>query len=280
MKLAITILLIIFSHSLSAQAEIPNSKGQLDRTSVIRFNQKQIRKLKKLIFDDKGNFINNNFPLAYRYISSVLVNMNAHSNTHIDTGTMFWFDKADNINESAGWSSYMVRTYTTIGIQLADRKVGDLQKVSDDIAINVLSDVIKARGVPPLQNILARDITAAMEVGNIKDLAGWGGSFFYWDMPLVDDNGDLIKDPISGEDDDYLTLGDFILRDLDRTRRFIDTSILTISYTPYLITLTDVQGLMKSLNSVKKLPEIVRLPIIEGVKKIDPFQGEILSLME
>lgn len=280
MKLAITILLIIFSHSLSAQAEIPNSKGQLDRTSVIRFNQKQIRKLKKLIFDDKGHFINNNFPLAYRYISSVLVNMNAHSNTHIDAGTMFWFDKADNINESAGWSSYMVRTYTTIGIQLADRNVGDLQKVSDDIAINVLSDVIKARGVPPLQNILARDITAAMEVGNIKDLAGWGGSFFYWDMPLVDDNGDLIKNPISGEDDDYLTLGDFILRDLDRTRRFIDTSILTISYTPYLITLTDVQGLMKSLNSVKKLPAIVRLPIIEGVKKIDPLQGEILSLME
>jgi len=280
MKLTFAILFILFSNSLSAQTEIPNHKGQLDRTKVISFSNKQIRKLKKLILDDKGHYINKNFPLAYRYISSVLTNMNAHSSPRVDAGTMFWFDKADNINESAGWSSYMVRSYTTIGIQLADREVGDLQKVSDDIAINVLTDVIRARGVPPLQNILGRDITAAMEVGNIKDLAGWGGSFFYWNMPLVDNNGDLIKDPINRDNDDYLTLGDYILRDSDRTRRFIQTSILCISYTPYAITLTDVQGLMKSLNSVGKLPDVVRLPIIEGVKQIDSIQGAVLSIME
>lgn len=280
MKLAITIILILFSYSLSAQALIPNNKGQLDRTTTIYFSDKQIKKLRKIIFDDKGNYINKNFPDAYRYVSSILARKNSRSNPKVDTGTLFWFDKADNINESAGWSSYMVRTYTTIGIQLADRDVGNLQKVSDDIAINVLSDIIEARGVPPLQNILARDISAAIEVGNVKDLAGWGGTFFYWNMPLVDNNNDLIKDPISGADDDYLTLGDYILRDSDRTRRFIDTSILCISYTPYLITFTDVLGLMKSLKSVKNLPKIVRLPIIEGVKKIDPFQGEILSLLE
>ncbi len=280
MKLAFTLLLIIYSYSLSAQDLIPNHKGQLDRTNTIRLSDKQINKLRKIIFDDKGDYINKNFPDAYRYISSILVKKNSRSNPVVDSGTLFWFDKADNINESVGWSSYMVRTYTTIGIQLADRNVGDLQRVSDDIAINVLTDIIKARGVPPLQNILARDITAAMEVGNVKDLAGWGGSFFYWTMPLVDNNDELIMDPISGAPDDYLTLGDYILRDPDRTRRFIETSIICISHTPYLVTLTDVQGLMKSLKSVKNLPDIVRLPIIEGVKKIDPFQGEILSLID
>jgi hypothetical protein len=280
MKLAITILFILFSNSLSAQAKLPNSKGQLDRTSVIRFSDKQIEKLKNLILDDKGHYINKNFPKAYRYISSQLIAMNASSNPRIDAGTIFWFDKADNINESAGWSSYMVRTYTTIGIQLADRDVGDLQRVSDDIAINVLTDVIEAHGVPPLQNILARDITAAMEVGNIKDLAGWGGSVFYWSMPLVDHNGDLIKDPISGDADDYLTLGDYILRNPERTRRFIKTSVLCIAYTPYLTTVTDINGLMKSLKAVKNLPDIVRLPIIEGVNEIDPIQGSVLSLMK
>lgn len=280
MKIIIAILFTLFSNSLSARTELPNNKGQLDRTSVIRFSDNQIEKLKNLILDNKGHYINKNFPQAYRYISSQLITMNSYSNPRIDAGTIFWFDKAGNINESTGWSSYMVRTYTTIGIQLADRDVGDLQRVSDDIAINVLNDVIEAHGVPPLQNILARDITAAMEVGNIKDLAGWGGSVFYWSMPLVDNNGDLIRDPISGAKDDYLTLGDYILRNPERTHRFIKTAVLCIAYTPYLTTLTDVNGLMKSLNSLKNLPDIVRLPIIKGVNEIDSIQGSVLKLLK
>lgn len=277
---SLTLLLFTFMTFSSWAHQLPNSKGRLDRTRIIRLSNQQIKILKKIVFDNKGHYINENFPKAYRYIYSQLITMNAHSNPRIDGGTLFWFDKAANINESSGWSSYMVRTYTTLGIQLADRDVGDLQKVSDDIAINVLTDVIKARGVPPLQNILARDITAAIEVGNVKDLAGWGGSFFYWDMPLVDDHGELIKDPISGEDDDYLTLGDYIIRDSDRTRRFIMTSILCISYTPYLTTLTDLSGPLKSLNAFKRLPDEVRLPIINGVNEIDPFLGKILSIVE
>lgn len=280
MKIIIAILFTLFSNSLSARTELPNNKGQLHRTSVIRFSDNQIEKLKNLILDNKGHYINKNFPQAYRYVSSQLITMNSHSPPRVDAGTIFWFDKASNINESTGWSSYMVRTYTTIGIQLADRDVGDLQRVSDDIAINVLTDVIEAHGVPPLQNILARDITAAMEVGNIKDLAGWGGSVFYWNMPLVDNNGDLIRDPISGAKDDYLTLGDYILRNPERTQRFIKTAVLCIAYTPYLTTLTDVNGLMKSLNSLKNLPDIVRLPIIKGVNEIDSIQGSVLKLLK
>lgn len=280
MKRTITIFFTILSTTLLAQTEMPNFKGQLDRTNVIHFSDHQIEKLKSMIINDKGEYLNKNFPSAYRYISSVLVSMNSHSNPRIDAGTIFWFDKADNINESRGWSSYMVRTYTTLGIQLADREVGDLQKVSDDIAINVLTDVIESHGVPPLQNILARDITAAIIVGNIKDLAGWGGSITYWNTPLVDEQGQLIKDSMTLDEDDYLTLGDFILRDPERTERFIKTSVLCISTMPYALGLTDIQGLMKSLSAVKKLPDVVKLPIINGVSEMDSLQGGILSLLK
>lgn len=261
-----TLILIATFVSLNVHAESVgfNSKGIVERTKVIPFTTLQIERIKDILHTSDS------YPEAYKYIYSVLKKKKA------DEGTLFWFDKASSINEDSGSSAYMIRTYTTMGLQIADRNVGNLQKVSDDIAKNVLSDVIRHKGVLPLQNILAKDITSAMRVGNIKDLAGWGGSFYYWHMPLVNSKGQLIKDKFSKDKDDYLTVGDSILRNKDQTRRFVMTFILCVTNTPYLTALSDTPGLYRALLAIRKLPDVVRIPIINGISEIDPVMGTFL----
>lgn len=274
MKLALTILCTFISFNSIASDLADNSKGTVERTEVIKFSPRQIGKIKSLIYSSKGGLKSENFPKAYKFIYSILQKKDT------DAGTLFWFNKATSINKDVGSSSYMIRTYTTIGLQLADRDVGDLQKISDNIAENVLTDVIRAGGVLPLQNILAKDITAAMKVGNIQDLAGWGGSFYYWKMPLVDSHGAMIKDPETNEEDDYLTVGDSILRDPDQKRRFIMTCVLSMAYTPYALALSDAPGLVKAVEAIKQLPDTVKLPIIDGIAEIDPVMGGFLKLVD
>ncbi len=273
MKTILIIFLVFYSINLSANTRAFNSKGIVERTKIIKFNSQQISKLRSIIYNSAGKILPRKYPQAYKYIYSVLEKKQA------DEGTLFWFEKAARINEDVGSSSYMIRSYTTIGLQLADRDVPDLQRVSDNIARNVLTDVIVNGGVLPLQNILARDITAAMRVGNIKDLAGWGGSFYYWHMPLVNSKGKLIIDPYGVENDDYITVGDSILRNRDQVRRFVMTFILCVTNTPYLTALSDTPGLYRALLAIDKLPDIVRVPIINGISEIDPVMGNTLDLL-
>lgn len=272
MKRLITILLLLFSLN-SFAARVPfNSLGTIERKTIIKFSPEQINELITILLNKRGAMESAQFPSAYEYIYSELKKMKA------DEATLFWFDKASHINEGTGSSSYMIRTYTKIGLNLAHRKVQNLQKVSDDIARNVLGDVLRHRGVLPLQNILAKDISSAMKVAKIKDLAGWGGSFYYWHMPLVDAKGRLVKDSLTKKKNDYLTVGDAILRDNDQVKRFVMTFILTVTSTPYTTALSDAPGLYRALLAIDLLPDIVRLPIIRGIKKIDPMMGESLTL--
>jgi hypothetical protein len=273
MKTTLIFILIFYSINLSANTRSFNSKGIVERTNIIKFNPQQISKLRSIIYDSDGKILPNQYPEAYNYIYSMIKKKNA------DEGTLFWFEKAARINEDVGSSSYMIRSYTTIGLKITDRDVPDLQRVSDDIARNVLTDVIKNSGVLPLQNILARDITAAMRVGNIKDLAGWGGSFYYWHMPLVNSKGKLIIDPYRVTNDDYVTVGDSILRNQDQVRRFVMTFILCVTNTPYLTVLSDTPGLFRALLAIDNLPDIVRIPIINGISAIDPIMGNTLNLL-
>lgn len=275
MPMKILLLSITLSIATSLQArELSNSLGKIERRTKISLNRQQILILRSIVVDGHGRFIPKNYPRAYKYIYSQLKSMKIK----VDDGTLFWFQKASDINAGAGSSSYMIRTYTTMGLQIADREVPDLQKVSDNIAVNVLRDILLNKAVLPLQNILARDITAAMRVGNIQDLAGWGGSFYYWHMPLVDSRGKLIKDPRTTIPNDYLTVGDSILRSKDQTRRFILTSVLSMSSTPYYVALSDAPGLVKAISAIGELPDEVRLPIIKGISERDSMMGAILEL--
>ena len=263
-------LLILLSLSLNAFAALPNSRGVVERTGLIPLDKQTLQAIHHLILQD-GKFVTENFPLAYNIVEDYLQRAEK-----VDYGTLFWFKKAANINEGVGSSSIMIRSYTTAGLRMVNRPVPDLQIVSNRIAINVLSDILKHRGVLPLHNILAQDITAAMKLAKIKDLAGWGGSFFYWDLPLVDVKGSLIKDPVSKQKDDYLTVGDSILRSSNMRNRFIKTCILAMTKVPYIDAAADPEGLYSSLQAIKKLPEIVKTPIIRGIAEKDKIMGHVL----
>lgn len=269
-----TFLLILLTLSLNTFAGLPNSKGTVDRTGLIPLDKQTLLVIHDLILQD-GKFVTENFPAAYNVVEDYL-RYAKERGEKVDYGTLFWFKKAANINEGVGSSSIMIRNYTTIGLRMVNRPVPNLQIVSNRIAINVLSDILKHRGVLPLHNILAQDITAAMKLAKIKDLAGWGGSFFYWDLPLVDAKGKLIKDSINMQKDDYLTVGDSILRSVNMRNRFIKTCILAMTKVPYIDAAADPEGLYSSLQAIKKLPNIVKKPIIDGIAERDQIMGHVL----
>lgn len=260
---------------LNAFAAVPNSKGVVARTRIIPLDRETLGAVRSLIIKN-GKFVTENFPAAYNVIEEYLQYAQNARGENIDYGTLFWFKKAADINEGNGSSSIMIRTYTTVGLRMTKRPVPNLQLVSNRIAINVLTDVLKHKGVLPLHNILAQDIRVAMNLAKIKDLAGWGGSFFYWDLPLVDARGVLIKDPQGTQKDDYFTVGDSILRNPDMRNRFIKTCILAMTAVPYVDAASDLEGLSSSLQAIKKLPTIVRRPIINGIAERDQLMGHVL----
>lgn len=273
MKTIYALLITLISFNAFAESIPFNSKGIIQRRKLIQFSTPEVEELKAILYNSNGKMRSKKYPDAYRYIYTLLKKKKA------DDGTLFWFNKASSINEDNGSSAYMIRSYTTLGLQIADRQEGDLQKVSNDIARNVLGDVISHKGVLPLHHILAKDITSAMRVGNIKDLAGWGGSFYYWHMPLVNSKGQLIKDNFTKDKNDYLTVGDSILRNSDQTRRFVMTFILCTTSTPYMTALSDAPGLYQALIAIDNLPDVVRIPIIRGITEIDPVMGHFLSAL-
>lgn len=84
----------------------------------------------------------------------------------------------------------------------------DMQAPSNDIARKVINDVLDEGEVKPLADILHRDISIALDDGKVS-LGGWGGAFYYWDMPFKEkDQDEYPRNP----DGSYHTVGDEIVR--------------------------------------------------------------------
>ncbi|WP_024890026.1 hypothetical protein [Luteimonas huabeiensis] len=101
-------------------------------------------------------------------------------------GTVFWFEQARGINNGDSLSARFIRRHTENGLDLGDVPMSvrkPMQELSDRIAKQVTEDLLKYREVPPLAAILDRDIRVALDEGRVP-LGGWGGSFYYYDMPF------------------------------------------------------------------------------------------------
>ena len=68
------------------------------------------------------------YPLAYRYLYSILQSRGA------DANTLTWFAQAPRINEGRGSASRFIRTFTANGLRVAGEPAVNLDGVSDDIA--------------------------------------------------------------------------------------------------------------------------------------------------
>ena len=111
---------------------------------------------------------------------------------YLEPGTdrYFWFQQASIINQQAtgtqppsnnNLSSTYIIAHSGYGLAL-DGQNNDLGVTSNAIAQAVIGDIITNNGIIPLDQMLANDISAALTAGN-QTIGGWGGSFYYWDLP-------------------------------------------------------------------------------------------------
>ncbi|GGB10625.1 hypothetical protein GCM10011491_43180 [Brucella endophytica] len=121
--------------------------------------------------------------------------------------TSYWLAKAAEINRNNPDSeaNAFIRDITRSGL-LFDGKAADpakIQENSDAIANNVFKDVLKTSSIPGIERLLTQDVNTALRDGG-QTLAGWGGSFYYWNMPLSQDPNDtvgnrILNDPLEHE---------------------------------------------------------------------------------
>ncbi len=119
---------------------------------------------------------------AYAYISN-LIN---HSD-QVDEKTKLWFERAARINRNDTLSSanIFVRSVTQFGLEWGGRDASaeQVQEMSNAIGNSVITDVIENRGIPALSAMISHDLRqSTIERG--QDIAGWGGSFYYWNLEV------------------------------------------------------------------------------------------------
>lgn len=185
-----------------------------DRTrDPIPLNEAQVRAL--ALATDGGR---RNFPGGYALVHDWIKNNPAAQ----ADGTVFWFEQARGINNDDSLSARFIRRHTENGLDAAKVPLSDrkpMQELSNEIAVRVTKDLLDFNEIPPLAEILDRDIRVAIKDGRVP-LGGWGGSFYYYDMPFRPDDGDMPARPglrtLPGEhfprkpDGSYHTVGDEI----------------------------------------------------------------------
>ena len=116
----------------------------------------------------------------------------------VEERTQYWFSKSPETNgdtKSDAANDY-IRGATQYGLEYNNRVVGlnqsainsGMQRTSNLIGQNVLSEVFLDHGIPDFNTMISGDISAAignLHLGNfLQTMGGWGGSFYYWDATL------------------------------------------------------------------------------------------------
>lgn len=262
---------------------VRNYVGKESRTNPIQLQPGHLSTIRDFIYDANGNLKPSGYPAAYEFIAGTLgaMALDGHS---IDLDTVYWFSKASDINANRGPAARFIRSYTNNGRLLSgsdNRHLPSMQAVSNEIAFQVLDEVLRTSQVAPLYSILARDIEGAIQDGGVNGLAGWGGSFYYWDLPIADANGRPISEGTVGLRTDYLTIGDRIMRDPAQLQLFINTTIRTIGGMASLgesfrSGVQDPGGVISALGALKDLPTDIKGQILRGVSREHPIFGFFL----
>lgn len=135
----------------------------------------------------------NHFPDGYALVHDWIKD---HPSARAD-GTAFWFEQARGINNDDSLSARFIRRHTENGLDLDNVPMSvrkPMQELSNMIAKRVTQDLLDHHEVPPLAQILNSDIRVALDDGYVP-LGGWGGSFYYYDMPFIPDKKDLPQRP-------------------------------------------------------------------------------------
>ncbi|WP_152441846.1 hypothetical protein [Pseudoalteromonas sp. THAF3] len=112
--------------------------------------------------------------------------------------TKYWFEKTIEINLNQDTpANTWIRAFTTKGLAIDGITATPemLQGISNSIAQNVISDVLRSGGVPQFNQLVVSDIRVALSNGG-QTIGGWGGSSYFWNLPYGPNNetvGQLIK---------------------------------------------------------------------------------------
>lgn len=168
----------------------------------IRLSDAQVEQLRRTTQNGFANY-----PAGYALIHGWI---KGHPAAQRD-GTVFWFEQAQGINAGKSLSAIYIRRHTENGLNLTavpHDKRQPMQALSDLIAHKVIYDILRDREIASLPDILSKDISVALREGKVS-LGGWGGSFYYWDMPFkAPGQAKFPRDP----DGSYRTVGEEILR--------------------------------------------------------------------
>lgn len=172
-----------------------------------QLNAEQKSKLQEITNNGEGNYA-----AGYDYLrQQIQTFLDAPENaSHPDQqayeNTNYWLEKAAEINRNDPNSdaNAYIREVTRSGL-LFDGKNADpakIQENSDIIGKTVMADISDKSFIPSIDALLQRDVQSALGVGG-QTLAGWGGSFYYWDMQMSDKPNDTVGNRIIGDPAEY-----------------------------------------------------------------------------
>jgi len=170
-------------------------------------NAEQKNKLQEITNNGEGNYA-----AGYDYLRQQIQTFldapeNAnHPDRQAYKNTNYWLEKAAEINRNDPKSeaNAYIRKVTRSGL-LFDGKNADPAKVqenSDIIGKTVVRDIVDFNRIPGIDALLQHDVQSALGNGG-QTLAGWGGSFYYWDMPMSKEPGDTVGNRIMSDPVEY-----------------------------------------------------------------------------
>lgn len=205
------------------------------------------------------------YPEAYSYVHTALSAISG-----VDQETTFWFEQAARINSGSGAVSNFIRNFTRNGLAVSGKTIPDMKGVSDAIALAVLTEIELHGGVPALPIILANDINQVTQRFGVS-VAGWGGSFYYWDLPAYNPQaGGYSVVSVNGKPD-YVTIGEIIESDPRERRRFTIALGRTLGQLANPGDIADalwhLPSFLDALNKIHNLPvDIQNAALIEARK--------------
>ena len=165
----------------------------------IPLSPQQVKALREATHNNTGNY-----PAGYALVHGWIKDNPAAQRD----GTVFWFEQARGINQNDSLSASFIRRHTENGLDLANvpmNKRLPMQALSNLIAQGVTDDLLRGK-VLPLEEIVDKDIQVALNDGSVS-LGGWGGSFYYYDLPYKPEGSETFIRKPGG---DYHTVGDEI----------------------------------------------------------------------
>ncbi len=203
-----------------------------------------------------------NFPAGYRYLYSIARNVRPNGDPVRDKQLIdlqYWLKNAPDINENNPNSAanQYIRAVTSTGLRWDGKSDKadpiEVQNTSDDIGRNVISDIVQAKGIPSLSQLVGHDVRGAITTGGLTP-AGWGGSAYYWDLPYTDEHGDT------------MTVGQRILGKPDEHEKFVSVNAAAIKQMAQNYNLNPIEfAKAADAGSRAALPADLRNAIIDGI---------------